>query len=46
MEGELEAERKMIEGKSEKKARKKRGLKQMVKSLVKGGGKHNKSTSD
>ncbi|KAK3423041.1 hypothetical protein EUGRSUZ_G03381 [Eucalyptus grandis] len=46
VEGELEAERKMIEGKSEKKARKKRGLKQMVKSLVKGGGKHNKSTSD
>lgn len=42
VEEELVAERKTIEGKSEKKGRKKKGLKQMVKSLVK----HNKSASD
>ncbi|KAF8022315.1 hypothetical protein BT93_G2460 [Corymbia citriodora subsp. variegata] len=46
VEEELEAKRKTIGGKSEKKGRKKWGLKQMVKSLVKGGGKRNKSTSD
>ncbi|XP_048134383.1 uncharacterized protein LOC115753094 isoform X2 [Rhodamnia argentea] len=46
VEEELVAERKTIQGKSQKKGRKKKGLKQMVKSLVEGGRKHHKSTSD